>query len=202
MLGRGWNDEVAIRLMWTGAKNVLVTALLAAAAALAWWLGRSGDAAREPDAPGRPVPQGYYLSDAVLFGTDAAGDVFYRIRAGRVERPEHQPRLDLEDVRVEFRAGDDSRWQVRADRASTPNDHAYLDLHGDVRVVKEAARPTDATLITTDALRYVPDEYLARTDRRVSILVGDDEISGTGMEADLKTNRFVLESQIHGEFFP
>lgn len=188
--------------MWTRAKNWLVTAALIAAVAVTWWLGRTGEEARDRGAMRRSVPQGYYLKDAVVRVTDQTGRVFYSIRAGRVERPEHEPRLDLEEVHIEYRADDDSSWQVNADYASTPNDYSYVDLRGDVRVVRRAARATDATSIDTDELRFVPDLFLARTDRRVSITIGDNQLSGTGLKADLKANRFELESQVYGEFLP
>jgi LPS export ABC transporter protein LptC len=188
--------------MWTRARNWLVTAALVAAVALTWWLGRSGEDARDLGVTRRAVPQGYYLKDAVMRVTDQTGRVFYSIRAGRVERPEHEPRLDLEQVQIEYRADDDSSWQVNADYASTPNDYSFVDLRGDVRVVKRVTRARDGTSIRTDALRLVPDMYLARTDRRVSMTIGDNELSGTGFSADLKANKFDLESNVHGEFFP
>lgn len=188
-------------------RNSVALFALAGAAAASWYFSRPQPAAPEAESGSGDAPRGYYLRDATLLGTDETGRRFFSIHAGEAVQADAETRLELTDVRVEYRDEQDVDWTISAERAVTPDDRSYLDLE-QVRLANDAdadgadAEAADAArrhmTIETAQLRLDTREYLASTDAAVRIRVGEATIEGVGLRARLREDYVELESQVHG----
>jgi lipopolysaccharide export system protein LptC len=181
-------------------RSVTGLALLAVIAAASWLWSQYEAAPTAPQRDPVSVPPGYYLSGAVLIGTDTEGRIQYRLRAGRAEEKPASNTLEFSDVEIEYAPAQQIPWIVRATNATGPVDLSQLELSGQVSL--ESARPgREPLLIETTQLLFEPERLMARSDQPVQIAIGTRRINAVGLCADLKEDRLKLESQIHGQFF-
>jgi lipopolysaccharide export system protein LptC len=186
--------------MYVDTRNALLFLLLVAAALITWYFGSSNPVASVTAGAGAELPLGYYLRDAVLFGADSEGRIFYEIHAKQVSQIPEEDVLQLDAVRVQYRGSEDVQWQVSAERAAATGDRAFLDLSGAVRLANDTEPGANATIIETDSLRLEPERHLASTQDIVRVTFADHSIDATGMKAYLKEDRLELESKVHGQF--
>jgi LPS export ABC transporter protein LptC len=106
--------------------------------------------------------------------------------------------LQLTGVNVEYRPADDTAWSLSAATGRYARDGSRLDLAGEVEV---RSAPTDGSTpltITTQQLLFSPDTSTVEADEAVEIRVGDWQLHGVGLRADLKEDTLELESLLHG----
>jgi len=179
-------------------RNVILMLLLGAAAVASWFYGRTEPVAAPRRARGDDAPLGYFLRGAQLTGTDANGQVAYRILAERLE--EQSERLLLEGVQVDYRPANEVPWHITAGSGSTPKDGSQLDLGGGVELRSEPADGGMPWQITTESLRFEPRTSIAASDEPTQLRVGDWQLKGNALRAHLKEERLQLESGVHGKF--
>lgn len=180
-------------------RNGVALVFFGAAAAATWWWGR-------PPAAGTAVrrdrgiePPGYYLKGAQLLGTDENGRVTYRVHAERIEELPDQGLLVWSGVRIEYRPADAVPWEIDAARASAPKDGSHFDLEGEVELRSEPTDGSGPTVVSAPSLHFTPDESSARSDRAVSVQIGDWRLTGVGLRVHLKDDKLELESNVHGQ---
>ena len=145
---------------------------------------------------------GYYINDAKLFGVDEKGQPLYQITARRLETSEQNNRLLLEDVRIEYWPRLKISWLLTAASGEVPQNEAYLDLQGGVKLAQRLENGATGTIIQAERLRLQPEAFYATTNEAVRVHLGRDQIDATGIRAYLKDNRLELESNVHGQFNP
>ena len=178
----------------------LVLAIIAAATWLATWQRQDDGPVVEP--PAEAGPLGYYVRGARLSGTDEQGRVTYRVFAERLEELPGDERLKLTGVNVDYSPADETAWALTAATASYARDGSQVDLSGDVEL---RSAPTDGSkpvTVATENLLFSPDTSSAASSEAVEIRVGDWQLSGVGLSADLKEDTLELESQVHGTLAP
>lgn len=173
--------------------------LLVAALASTWALFLVREDA--PDAPRPELSLAYYLDRAVLTGTSADGTVIYRVSTRRAEQRPSDESITLQGIEMNYGPPTGLPWDVRATRGRIPPDASIIELAGDVVAVSGEGHP-NRTEIRTERLDIDPDAMLARTDRKVTIMVGSRQLDARGMEAEFDTNRLRLLSNVHGKFLP
>ena len=188
--------------MHLNARSSAVYVVLCAAALLTWLASRPDSAEQRPSGPPATAPSGYYLDDVVLLGTDEAGAVLYRIVAGRVETSGRERELELSDVRIQYLETEDVAWLIEAENAAAPGDKSYLDLRGKIRVWSSSPGPTGRVVIEAERLLLEPERHAVSTDSPVSLSFDGKRLDATGLAADLKADRLVLRSGVHGRFDP
>jgi LPS export ABC transporter protein LptC len=180
-------------------RNTVVLIVLAIAAAATWlftWPGQDSSPAAEN--PLESPPLGYYARGARLSRTDEEGRFAYRVFAERLDELPGDERLQLTGVNVEYRPADDTAWSLSAATGRYARDGSRLDLAGEVEV---RSAPTDGSTpltITTQQLLFSPDTSTVEADEAVEIRVGDWQLHGVGLRADLKEDTLELESLLHG----
>jgi lipopolysaccharide export system protein LptC len=180
-------------------RSVTGLALLAVIAAASWLWSQYEAMPTAPERDPVSVPPGYYLSGAVLTGTDAEGRIQYRMRAGRAEERPASNTLEFSDVEIAYAPAQDIPWIVRATTATGPADLTQLELSGQVSL--ESSRPgRDPLRIETTQLQFQPEQLIARSDQPVQIAIGTRRINAVGMSVYLKEDRLQLESQVRGQF--
>jgi lipopolysaccharide export system protein LptC len=179
---------------------MIVLAILAAATWVFTW--PTPDQAAPAERSGDLGPLGYYVRGARLSGTDEQGRVTYRLRAERLDELPAEEQLRLEGVSVEYQPAEDAAWTISATSGSVLKDGSLLELSGDVEVRSVPTTGSAPRTILTQALQFWPDTSSVQSDQPVELRVGDLQLHGTGLSADLKGHTLRLESVVHGTFLP
>jgi len=182
------------------AYNLFPLLLILALAAASLWLeravqpperDRSGKSRHDPD---------FIAEDFGIVKMNAAGKPEYTLSA---ERMQHFPDDETTSVvapRLVQRHDNAPAIIVRADRGLVSKNGDEANFHGNVVVIREAAKGQDELRVQTESLQVLPDRNLARTDKAVVITEGRSRLAGIGMELNSKTRQFALRSQVRGTF--
>lgn len=76
----------------------------------------------------------------------------------------------------------------------------HIELIDEVRVTRGAYAGKPDTVLTTTHLDAYPDDELATSNMPVTITQGRTNVTGSGLEANNKTQIYVLEGPVHGIF--
>lgn len=183
------------------ARAIFAISVLAVAAIASWLVARP-DRDNDADAPSSDTShRGYYLKSARILGTGSDGGLLYEIEAERVEQV-GDDRVSLTHVRISYSPQSDVPWTVSADTATISQFEQRVLLRGHVRAVSQEGFSASETEIRTQYLELDPENFLAETDQRVQIRIGERSLTATGMLASLKENRLELKSNVSGKFVP
>ncbi len=181
------------------ARTVTLYVVLVAAALGSWYLARDKSEDEAATRPLDPVHRGFYLKNARILGTGDSGELLYEIEADHAEQRTDLS-VDFENVRLFYSPESDVPWTVLADNATIHNEQRRVFLSGHVRAV--SSRGGSTTEIRTEYLELDPDAYVALTDERVQIRIGERSLTATGMLASLDEDRLELKSNVSGKFLP
>ncbi len=182
-------------------RTVTLYVVLLGAALGSWYLARERSPDETSGTPTDTEHRGFYLTNARILGTGGSGDLLYEIEADRAEQQVDQS-IEFQNVRLLYSPASDVPWTVHADSATIRSDERRVFLSGHVRAISSAGEGEDDTEIRTDYLELDPDNFIAETDRRVQIRLGERSLTATGMLASLDEDRLELKSNVSGKFFP
>jgi LPS export ABC transporter protein LptC len=183
------------------ARSVTLYVLLALTAFGSWYLARQQPADDRSRMPRDPLHRGFYLKDARILGTAPTGELLYEIEAEHAEQVDDES-IDFTNVRLDYSPAADVPWTVVANNATIRGDARRVLLSGDVRAVSPASERQPETEIRTEYLELDPDNFVAETDERVQIRIGERSLTATGMLASLNEDRLELKSNVSGKFLP
>ena len=183
------------------ARNLLLIAVLIAAAVGSWYLARVRGDEDTGQRAVDPVHRGFYLKSARILGTGPNGDLLYEIRAKHAEE-QLDGSIEFTEVRFDYSPELDVPWTVNADSATILPVQQRVQLRGHVRATSSQGFADSDTAIRTQYLELDPERYLAETDERVQIRIGARSLTATGMLASLNDNRVELKSNVSGKFVP
>jgi LPS export ABC transporter protein LptC len=177
-------------------RNLLLFAVLAAAALLTWMLARNTEqeSLLAGDAPGA-APQGYFMRDTRLYGTNDDGAIAFRVDAARLERQSTESDFSLEEVRVEYSGTADVAWLLTSARGTMPAEREQLDLQSvRVRAEMTGERADESENFVFEARDLSLDlrAKTASTDQSVQLRRGQCESNARGLNVDLNTDTFEL----------
>ncbi len=182
-------------------RHAIVLIALTAGALASWYLARQGRGEDETAPTFDTTQQGYYLKSARILGTGSDGGLLYELRAEEAEQQE-SGHVSFTNVSINYSPQSAVPWRVDADTAVIRQDENRVMLSGHVRAVSSEGFSGKDTEIRTQYLEVDPDSYLAETDERVQIRIGERSLTATGMLASLKENRLELKSNVGGKFVP
>lgn len=188
--------------MLIAVRNVLGAALLVGLAALTWTLGRPSLPDEREARPTSDAASGYYLRNATLFGTDAEGRIYYRLRAAGVEQQADDGALRFSDLTVEYDPQFDVHWQLRAVSGRTGETPDTLLLSDGVRLEIAATETSDAMSIEADSLTLDTAGSRVTTPDRVSLAHGRTRFEATGLTADLALDQIDLHANVSARIVP
>lgn len=90
--------------------------------------------------------------------------------------------------------------QVSAREARIDSQAKHVELIDDVRVTRRGVAGKPDSVLTTSHLDAYPDDEIATSNVPVLITQGLTNVSGSSMEANNKTQIYVLEGPVHGIF--
>jgi LPS export ABC transporter protein LptC len=183
-------------------RNTVIMVVLAILAAATWFVTwQRQDAAPPIESAAEAVPLGYFARGARIVGTDEEGRPTYRIFAERLDELPGEEQLELTGVDVDYQPAQDAAWSLSADTATYARDGSQIDLVGSVEIRSAPADDTKAVTINTQRLMFSPDTSRAESDADVHVRVGDWQLDGASLRADLKERTLELES-VRGTLAP
>ncbi len=182
-------------------RTVIFIVVLTAGALGSWYLSRTNVPSYEDELPFDPEHRGYYLKQARILGTDADGTLLYEIEAEHAEQKEDE-RIDFTDVRIRYSPDSEVPWTVNADEATLREGSPRISLRGHVVALSPGKQPEEETEIRTHYLELDPERYVAETNDRVQIRIGERSLTATGMLASLNDQKIELKSNVRGKIAP
>lgn len=185
----------------TVTREALIIAALAVGAMTSWYLGRppADEGAMAPTVD--TTHRGYYLKSARILGTGSDGRLLYELQAREAEQI-GQDTIYFTDVHLDYSPQTDIPWRVDADTATIFPAEQRVLLEGHVRAISSEGFEGNDTEIRTQHLVIYPEQFLAETDERVQIRIGERSLTATGMLASLQDNQLKLKSNVRGKFAP
>ncbi|KAF1690344.1 LPS export ABC transporter periplasmic protein LptC [Pseudoxanthomonas taiwanensis] len=172
--------------------------LLVAAVVSGWSAWRMRDRAAPTAAAAERSD--YVLRDFELVVLDREGSESVRLRAPVLQRSRQDESLDIGQP-LFLVPGEPGPWRLRADRAWVSPDGELARLEGNVEGDSDPAAPAPTAFRTT-RLELVPGQNLARTDQPVRLTQPGIIQTATGLQADLRTGRYRLLSQVKTRYEP
>lgn len=182
-------------------RDTIVLITLTAGALTSWYLARQGNSDDEPEPAFDATQQGYYLKFARILGTGSDGSLLYELLAEEAEQQENG-NVFFTTVSLNYSPQSAVPWRINADTAVLRQDENRVTLSGHVLAISSEGFSGKDTEIRTQYLEIDPDKYLAETNERVQIRIGERSLTATGMLASLKENRLELKSNVGGKFVP
>lgn len=143
---------------------------------------------------------GYSATDAEIIQTGADGQTRYRLQAARIEQNPVSLETRIEDLRIETRTGNANVWRVSAPRGVLSRDSRQIKLEGGVALAGSTADAAGPLQMRTETLQYDLESARVRTNGEVRLTMQGQELSATGLDANLRTRQVQLRSDVQGRF--
>jgi LPS export ABC transporter protein LptC len=174
--------------------------------AVAFYLGRAGQAPVKTAGDEAPAESGYdYIARGVTVEqSDEQGHPLYAFTAEQVEQHAGDGRIAARGVTLNYdtpRDGDTAQpqqWAVRAEEALLPQQGGVLALSGNVEARGKPPGSDKTMTVHTRRLDYDMRGERLHSTEFVRFDWDGRELAGTGLDADLRTGLFKLESGVRG----
>ena len=174
--------------------------LLALLAALTFWLDRLVQPAPAPrDGSTRHDPD-YIVENFTATRMGPAGAPRYQLQAKRMLHYPDDDTTHLENPHFLSFADKQPEITIVADTALLSNEGRTVDFNGNVRTVRAPAENRSELVLTTEHLRVIPDDNIARTDGPVTIVDANTKLTAVGLELDDKAKTVKLMSKVRGSY--
>lgn len=150
----------------------------------------------------RSAEPGYSARDAELTETGADGRPLYRLNAQVITQRPTDDSVQLDKVRMTYRAENSSQWALSAEHGTVRENNEHIELAGDVRVVGVVPGTNGLAQILTEKLSFDTRTEVASTREPVTLVWSGRKLHGKGLVASLKDRQVKLESGVHGRFTP
>ena len=157
-----------------------------------------------PDAAVAPLPaasQENEIRNVEMRIYDDAGKPNLVLVSPRITSPRRSEEYLVAAPVFDVVGADGGRWsgQSRVGRLDVAKDRLWLQE----QVVLKGTKPErEPVTIRSERIEFAIEERLASSDEAVEIVSTGSQIKGVGLRADLKKDRFLLRSQVEGEYVP
>jgi lipopolysaccharide export system protein LptC len=173
--------------------------LLALLAALTYWLD---NAVQSPAAPGekpRLHSPDFTADKLLLTRMDVNGRVRDTLHAAKMVHYLDDDSTELELPRF-LSLARGAALTITSKQALISSNGGNIYFRDDVRATRAAQAGKSALVVVTDYLHLVPDDNIAKTDRRVTISDASMTIEAVGMELNNETRVLKLKAGVKGVF--
>jgi len=182
---------------FTAAFPLLLVSILAA---LSFWLertvqgpppARDGSTRHDPD---------YIVDGVVAMRMGPDGVPLHQLEAKRMLHYPDDDTTELELPRLLQYTDKAVTFVITAKRALVSSEGKTVDFNEDVKAVRSATADRSELTLTTDHLHVVPDKDFARTDRPVTIVDVNTQVTAVGLELDNQAKTLKLMSNVRGTY--
>ena len=179
-------------------RTVLTLLLLVAALVSGWSVWRHGD--RTPDSTATGSRSDYVLHDFELVALDGQGQESFTLRAPRMSRNPEQRSMEMASPVFLLPDSERHYWKVVAEHGWVSPGGDELRLRGDVQVTGPPEEREVA--MKTEQLNVFPQRDVATAPGIVTITQPGSILRGRGLETNLASKRYELESEVHTRYVP
>ena len=177
-------------------------AALAVFAALTQWILWLQSEPETTDSFIGPPRSDYTLSAFSLAAYLTDGSFAFEVEAPRMTRHPWLGTFAVEQPRFRFVDGGGHAWNARAGEGWVSKDAKEVRLMRDVHAERPAVAGLDPLAIDGASLNALVETDQVSSDDAVTLRSPGSILRGTGLDADLRTGRFVLRSQVTGRYDP
>lgn len=179
--------------------NLFPLFLLAALAALTYWLDNSMQESAQPRDKRPAHEPDYTVEKLIATRMDIDGRIRDTLQTAKMVHYPDDDSTELTTPRfVSFARG--MPLSVTAKQARISSNGSDLYFLGDVRATRAAQSGKSALVLTTEYLHLLPDDNIARTNRPVTISDAAMTIKAGGMELNSETRILKLHSGVRGVY--
>ena len=140
----------------------------------------------------------FYAENARITQYQPNGSQKYQLDSPRMEHVRSTGNSRVEQPFLVLQRQDGWPWQIQSQRAEVSDQASQVELIDDVRVARTDGRRR-STVLTTSRLTVFPEREYAETSRPVRIDSPSGVTTATGLQADLKAGRMILQSSVRGQ---
>ena len=179
-----WRSQLATIMISTALAGYLVIS------------SHTNQAIKELPAPKQP---GYYLNQATLVETGIDGDTRIKLHAARVLQNTESDDIKLEQVKVNFHSEDGTPWLLTAAQGQLATQSTTVQFEGDV-LIRAEDEALQRPKIHTETLAIDTERSIASTAGPVNFVMDQQQVSGVGLEYDIKRQKLQLHAHVYGKF--
>lgn len=169
--------------------------LLAALAALSFWLRYATELPDERrDGKHRHDPD-FVINDSVLRKLDSSGQLQYTLNSVDIHHYPDDDSSDMVKPHLVYLYPTRPSVTIRAERGHANKEGEQIDLYENVQITRAATAKDPEMNGYTDQLTVFPDDEKAFTKSPVLITKGQSWLKGVGLQVDSRAQTYVLESQ-------
>jgi len=182
-------------------RSILGLLLMLALATAAWsWKNALQNKKIEPERVSADVA-GFYIREGEIVTPRPDGTPLYHLLAERMTHSLGTGSIELSDIRLEYNHESPLPWLMDAGSGEVQTDWNVIRLSDGVRMTFRRENEVPAILVT-ESMLVETGSHTATTDQKVTLELGEERLTGTGMIADLMAGQVQLESKVNGIFEP
>lgn len=167
-------------------QSIIIHASLLLLGGVSWWLAETMLPADETASAPKYGPVDYYSKNVRRIDYGVDGKPKKALVARTMTHYKTDDRTELEKPVMTLNRRDGSApWVIDSDSAVTLSGGEDIFLQGDVLITKETSNGDQLKIITRN-VKYSPQKNYAETSEDVLMFTHQDELSGTGMQAQLE----------------
>ena len=148
----------------------------------------------------KPIENKFYLNSAKIINTDSSGVYLFTLQADYIEQ-ESKESTEFYNVKISYTPESKISWSITSDKAIKLSKNDFLILKGNV-IARNRLTHNSETIIYSELIELNPEKYIVKTTERVTISLGDHNLTAIGMQATLDKDKLTLQSKINGTFLP
>ncbi|MGE0797735.1 MAG: LPS export ABC transporter periplasmic protein LptC [Lautropia sp.] len=170
---------------------------------LSYFLAQQAERLARPSTPRQLSHEpDYFVDRMTLLKANAAGEPAVRIEAVRMRHFPDDLTIEFDAPRIVTLTDNKPVIRVTADTGRAPETGDKTDLIGNVRIVREADGKSAELVAVTDAATVLIPQKIIVTDQPVDIRMGDNRLTGIGMQLDSDRRQLQVDSRVRGEIAP
>jgi LPS export ABC transporter protein LptC len=176
---------------------IALVALAVALLAFVTWHYVGGPASRQGPPLAPPEETDYYMRDARVQISDAAGQALYRLQAGEILHfPDESMRV--RQIRLDELGGEDGIWRVDAAQGFIPAEQKSVKLTGGVTVTGDSPQGPVTLRMPELDVDLVTEKMTTQSE--VTLETTDYSARAVGMEGFFKSRDITLLNNVQSEF--
>lgn len=178
-----------------------LAALAAALALVSLWVAevtrnRTDDALPQP---AKTTPD-YYVDGFRFVQMAANGQPSYTVSGKKMTHFPADDSAVIDKPVLRSLAAEKPAMSIVADRARSVEDNTKVHLYGNVQADRPATPKEQRLLITSEYMMVLPNEDIVKTDKPVTIRLGQSVVRGAGMVANNATRRVEVTGNVRSTY--
>lgn len=144
----------------------------------------------------------YFVEKFNFVRMSKTGQARYNISGAKLTHYPHNDSFAIEKPLLHNLAEGQAPMTVHAEHAVIDHAKNEIQLQRNVQADRPASAAGARFQLRTESLLVLPDQDLMKTDKPVEILLGNSQLSGTGMIVNNATREIHLASRVRGSLTP